>query len=98
MKKEEFSQYQITECRGKAFVPAAEREQYFPILFIEPSEKHIELLGFDLGSLPECLAAMDRAKAKTGPAITCMPTYPDWTANPNQRSICSRTAHNELSA
>ncbi|MGD0519456.1 MAG: PAS domain S-box protein, partial [Thermoguttaceae bacterium] len=69
-KKAGLLQYQITERRGESFVPAAVRKQYFPILFIEPQAKHQDMLGFDFGSLPECLAAMDRAEAKPGPAIT----------------------------
>jgi PAS domain S-box-containing protein len=69
-KKSGFPQFQITERRGESFVPAAVRKQYFPILFIEPLAKHQDMLGFDLGSLPECLAAMDRADTKPGPAIT----------------------------
>jgi len=68
--KQGFPQYQITERRSDRFVPAAEREQYFPILYIEPQEKHQSLPGFDLGSLPECLAAMNRAEADIGSAIT----------------------------
>ncbi|MGD0383950.1 MAG: CHASE domain-containing protein, partial [Thermoguttaceae bacterium] len=70
VKKAGFPQFQITERRGESFVPAAVRKQYFPILFIEPQAKHQDMLGFDLGSLPECIAAMDRAETKPGPAIT----------------------------
>jgi PAS domain S-box-containing protein len=51
-------------------VPAAQRKEYFPILFIESQAEHKDILGFDLGSLPECLATMDRAEGKLGSAIT----------------------------
>jgi PAS domain S-box-containing protein len=69
-KQNGFPPYQITERRGDAFVPASSRKQYFPILFIEPQDKNQGMLGFDLGSIPECLAAMDLTEVKTGPAIT----------------------------
>jgi PAS domain S-box-containing protein len=65
-----FPQYEITERRGEIFVPAAQREQYFPILFIQSQEKHTDIRGFDLGSLPECLEAVNRAEGNLGPAIS----------------------------
>ncbi len=70
VKKNGFPQYRITERRGGSFVPAAERKEYFPILFIEHQAEYQDMLGFDLGSLPECLAAMDRAEGMQPPAIT----------------------------
>ncbi|MGD0654255.1 MAG: CHASE domain-containing protein [Thermoguttaceae bacterium] len=70
VKKSGFPQFQITQRRGDVFVPATVRKQYFPILFIEPQTRHQDMLGFDLGSLPECIAAMDWAETRLGPAIT----------------------------
>lgn len=64
-----FPQYQIREYGQGGFVSAARREQYFPLLFIEPREKYQELLGFDVGSLPGHLAAMRSAETVPGPAI-----------------------------
>lgn len=68
-KKNGFPQFKITERNGNGYVPAAVRKQYFPILFIEPRGKYPDMLGFDLGSIPECLATMDRAGTIPGPAI-----------------------------
>jgi PAS domain S-box-containing protein len=96
-KKTEFSRYQIVEYRGKVFVPEAQREQYFPILFIEPSEKYINMLGFDIGSLPECLAAMDRAEAKLGPAIPDI-HIPGLGSESETTIYMFEDAHNELPA
>lgn len=70
VKKSGFPQFQITQRSGGVLVPAGEHKEYFPILFIESRVEHQDILGFDLGSLPECHAAMDRAEGKRPPAIS----------------------------
>ncbi len=70
IKKSGYPQFHITELRGGSFVSAAERKEYFPISFIEPQDKCQDMLGFDLGSLPDCLSAMDRAEGMRPPAIS----------------------------
>jgi len=46
---------------------AAERQEYFPVLFAEPRKENLSLMGLDLASQPLCLAAMKQAR-KTGRA------------------------------
>jgi PAS domain S-box-containing protein len=69
-RKSGFPQFEITDRRGDRFVPAGQRQQYFPILYIQSQENPQAIQGFDLGSLPECLAAMERAEVDVGPAIS----------------------------
>jgi PAS domain S-box-containing protein len=65
-----FAQYRITERRDGQYLPAAQREQHFPILYIQPAEKYRAVLGFDIASIPRCLAAMDWSDSNLGPAIS----------------------------
>ena len=46
----------------RASVTASRREEYFPVLFVEPKEDHVVALGFDLASNADCRAAMARAR------------------------------------
>ncbi len=45
-----------------AMVPAAEREEYFPVYYVNPLEGNRQALGFDLGSNPERRAALGKAR------------------------------------
>jgi PAS domain S-box-containing protein len=54
--------YTITErSKSGALVPAAARDRYFPVRFIEPVGGNEAALGFDLGSDPVRLDAMSRS-------------------------------------
>lgn len=53
----------IREKRGAELVPAGEREVYYPIMFIEPTAGNEAAIGFDLGSEPRRLRALNRAQA-----------------------------------
>jgi len=65
----------ITERGTKGrLLPAAEREDYFPVCFIEPSGFQAGRLGFDLASDPLRREAMDRAR-DTG-QLTATPPLP----------------------
>jgi len=60
--------YRITErSQAGALVPAATRDRYFPVRFIEPVQGNEAAVGFDLGSEPVRLDALSRA-AETGQA------------------------------
>jgi len=58
-----FSGFQITqrEAQGR-MVRAAERQEYFPVYFVEPYEGNEVALGFDLASNPTRLAALTRSR------------------------------------
>ena len=49
-------------------VPAAVREEYFPVYFVEPFEGNEAAFGFDLASNPKRLEALNRAR-DTGEAV-----------------------------
>lgn len=62
--------YQITE-RNEAgeLVPAAPREEYFPVYFVEPNSENAATLGFDQASDPIRREALERAR-DTGKTVT----------------------------
>ncbi|HLE60735.1 MAG TPA: CHASE domain-containing protein, partial [Thermoanaerobaculaceae bacterium] len=65
--------YTITERTGTGrLVPAAAREEYFPVRFVEPLGGNVPALGFDLGSDPVRLSALTRA-AETGTSAISHP-------------------------
>jgi signal transduction histidine kinase len=43
-------------------VPAREREEYYPVYYVEPFEGNQGILGFDLASSPESRRVLDRAR------------------------------------
>lgn len=43
-------------------VPAREREEYYPVYYVEPFEGNQGILGFDLASNPESRRILDRAR------------------------------------
>ena len=64
------ARYGIVEFNGKDLVPAADRNEYFPVQYIEPIGNHSKILGFDLGSLPEFQTAMSRATSSNSSAVS----------------------------
>ncbi len=58
-----FSGFKFTkrESQGR-MVPAAAREEYFPVFFVEPLTGNEAALGFDLGSSPARMAALEQAR------------------------------------
>ena len=61
---------------------AGQRDTYFPLLFVEPTQKYQSLIGLDLGSNAACLAAIERARATGEPAVAIAPPEDDATASP----------------
>ena len=67
--KDGFPQFQIVERQAQGtMVPAAAREEYFPVYFVEPHEGNEAALGFDLASSPTRLEALDKSR-DTGEAV-----------------------------
>jgi len=55
--------FRITERRGQGvMLPASEREEYYPVYFVEPLAGNEVAVGFDLASNPERLAALHAAR------------------------------------
>jgi PAS domain S-box-containing protein len=66
-----FPRFQITECDGKGnLVPAARRDEYYPIFFVAPPGGNIAALGYDLAADPACWEAMRRARDTGQLALT----------------------------
>ena len=64
-----FLQFQIAERQVQGtMVPAAAREEYFPVYFVEPYEGNEIALGFDLASNPTRLEALNKSR-DTGEAV-----------------------------
>ena len=54
--------FSITERQNDLVVPAAERDHYFPVYFIEPVEGNEKAIGFDLASNASRLMALNTAR------------------------------------
>lgn len=62
-------EFQITErAETNEMVRASSRKEYFPVLYVEPLEDNLSALGFDLGSVANRKATIERA-AKSGLAM-----------------------------
>jgi signal transduction histidine kinase/DNA-binding NarL/FixJ family response regulator len=51
-------------------LPASKRDVYYPVLYIEPMGDNLKALGFDVGSSPLRLAALERARDTGEPTAT----------------------------
>ncbi|MCH8056170.1 MAG: CHASE domain-containing protein [Deltaproteobacteria bacterium] len=61
--QDEFPQFQITEREVQGgMVRADQREEYFPVYYVEPYEGNEMALGFDLASNPVRLEALHRSR------------------------------------
>lgn len=55
--------FQITEPNAKGqLIPAGQRSEYFPGLYVEPAAKSQTVLGFDFASRPEIRAALEQGR------------------------------------
>ncbi len=62
-KSEGLPQFQFTEeGQGGAMVPAREREEYFPVFYLESLAKNAPALGFNVSSEPHRRVAMELAR------------------------------------
>ena len=66
-----YREYRITELSEDGYVPAPERDEYFPVCFVEPYESNRATVGFDLGTV-EVGAHEHHARIRaTGPQGEC---------------------------
>ncbi len=64
-----FTEFKITEKDDTgAVVPAGDRAEYYPVFYVEPLEGNEKALGFDLGSNPSRLRALELSR-ETAQAI-----------------------------
>ncbi len=75
VRNEGFSHYEIGQHGDHGrLVPAGKRDEYYPILFVEPSRESQSLIGFDLGSDAACHGAIGAAMATGRQAVAvCQP-------------------------
>src|SRR5262249_21438785 len=63
--------FAIREHAGSSELPpAGDRNEFFPVTYIEPHAGNLEALGFDLASSPERRAAVDSTIARTAVTAT----------------------------
>jgi|GEM_PF-1290162 len=63
--------FSISERDNKgAMVPAAVRDLYYPVWYIEPQAENRKAIGFDVGSNPVRLAALEQARDTGRPTAT----------------------------
>src|SRR5215813_782078 len=66
-RKDGIGDFQIMEWTPKMqMVRAARRDVYYPIFYIEPLENHRAAVGFNLGSVPSYMEAMQKALSTEG--------------------------------
>jgi len=64
-------EFREADAEGQ-IVRAEDREHYFPVYFVEPQASNQTAVGFDMGSHPQCRAALDLAR-DTGRQIATAP-------------------------
>jgi signal transduction histidine kinase/DNA-binding NarL/FixJ family response regulator len=66
-----FPGFRFTEEKSDGTLgPAAQREEYFPVYFLETIEKNAAAFGFDVGSEPHRRAALEKARDSGLPTAT----------------------------
>ncbi len=70
---EGFATFGFTEERDHSegiIVPAASREEYFPVYYLESLQRNVAALGFDVGAEPRRREALERARDTAQPCAT----------------------------
>jgi signal transduction histidine kinase/CheY-like chemotaxis protein len=68
---EGFPNFHFTEHEPSgALVPARERAEYFPVFYLETLLRNVAALGFDVGSEPRRLKALEQARDSAMPVAT----------------------------
>ncbi|MCW1921374.1 CHASE domain-containing protein [Luteolibacter arcticus] len=68
---EGFADFSFTEENAEGhFIPAAAREEYFPVFYLESLARNAPALGFDVGSEPVRRAALELARDSGLPTAT----------------------------
>jgi CHASE1-domain containing sensor protein len=71
VQKEGMGDFQITEWTlQRQLGRAARRDVYYPIVYLEPLDHHRAAVGFNLGSVPGYMAAMQQALSTEGPVAS----------------------------
>ncbi len=65
-----YRNFRIVEKSDAGWAPAARRDEYFPVYYINPFTENENALGFDLGSNPERLVALQAARDSGQPIAT----------------------------
>lgn len=62
-RKDGLENFTITErSPNGTLIPAAQRDVYYPVYYLEPLQSNEQVLGFDLGTSPALLDIMERAR------------------------------------
>lgn len=78
VRDEGFANYEIHHRDEQwRFVPAGQRDEHYPILFVEPFRKNQSLIGLDLESNAACRSAIQRAMATGRKAAAIGPSLDD---------------------
>lgn len=69
--RQEFPEFEFTERKEQGhMVSAAERQEYFPVYYVEPLIGNEVAFGFDLASNPVRLEALEKSRDTATPQIT----------------------------
>ena len=71
VRAEGFPSFMFTEEASEGvLIPAGERDEYFPVYFVESLQKNQPAFGYDVGSEPRRLLALQRARDTGEPTAT----------------------------
>ncbi|HEV6967761.1 diguanylate cyclase [Roseateles sp.] len=62
MRRQGFADFQINERKAEEIAGAGQRQEYFPVCFIEPLDENAAVVGFDLASNPDRLKALEKSR------------------------------------
>jgi len=86
MRREGFVGFHIRQwTAGGRLRPALRRDEYFPVCYVEPSDRLAGIMGFDIASEPIRSAALQRAR-DTGHKTATNKAIPVWEMH-NQRCL-----------
>lgn len=59
--KDGYTGFSLKEIKDNKLVPVAKREYYYPVFYVEPLRRNIKVFGYDMGSDPIRLSALEHA-------------------------------------
>jgi len=81
-RREGFRSFQFTERSAQGNIRrAGDREEYFPVFYVEPFKGNEKALGFDLASNPARREALERSRVSGRPVATSRVTLVQNTSN-----------------
>ena len=91
VRRKGFEKYEITQRNDAGqYVDAGRRDEYYPILFLEPFRENRSMIGFDLGSNPACRKAIRQAMATRRQVAVVCPPLDETRAIPTCYTCCNR--------